>query len=225
MAEEEKAISFLKEFSQTCFEIGKSPEDIIILGASKSQDINSIESAFNLGIKHFGENFLQESEHKIKGLKASPTWHFIGSVQSRKAKKISSLFQWVQTLDRLKVAKKLNENRPQYMGKLNVCIQVNPDNEKNKSGIPLSDCEGFLSELLKLDQLKVRGIMSIPKATNNFRQQRRVFGKIRSCFENLKDSYPELDTLSMGMSGDYKAAILEGSTMIRIGTSIFGQRK
>ena len=132
MAEEEKAISFLKEFSQTCFEIGKNPEDIIILGASKSQDINSIESAFNLGIKHFGENFLQESEHKIKGLKASPTWHFIGSVQSRKAKKISSLFQWVQTLDRLKVAKKLNENRPQYMGKLNVCIQVNPDNEKNK---------------------------------------------------------------------------------------------
>ena len=225
MAEEKKVISFLQEFNQACSEIGRNPEEVIILGASKSQDISSIASAFKIGIKHFGENFLQEAEPKIKGLDAFPSWHFIGSIQSRKAKKISSLFQWVQTVDRLKVAEKLNKHRSPELGKLNVCIQVNPDHEKNKSGIPLAECEKLLAELLKLDQLRVRGIMSIPRATNNFKQQRKVFGKIRSCFESLKDIYPELDTLSMGMSGDYKAAILEGSTMIRIGTGIFGQRE
>ena len=99
------------------------------------------------------------------------------------------------------------------------------EEQEEKSGIPLAECEKLLAELLKLDQLRVRGIMSIPRATNNFKQQRKVFGRIRSCFESLKDIYPELDTLSMGMSGDYKAAILEGSTMIRIGTGIFGQRE
>ena len=108
--------------------------------------------------------------------------------------------------------------------KLNVCVQVNPDNEEHKSGIPLSDCKKFISKLVQLQRLEVRGLMSIPKATKDFEQQRKVFGRIRSCFEDLKSTYPQLDTLSMGMSGDYEAAMLEGSTMIRIGTKIFGER-
>ena len=178
----------------------------------------------NGGIQHFGENFLQEAEPKILKIGDIPTWHFIGAIQSRKAKKIASLFDWVQTIDRIKVAKKLNQHRPLEMNKLNVCVQVNPDNEEHKSGIPLSDCKKFISELVQLERLEVRGLMSIPKATKDFEQQRKVFGRIRSCFEDLKSTYPQLDTLSIGMSGDYEAAILEGSTMIRIGTKIFGGR-
>lgn len=224
MGKPEKLNSFLLELNKICERTGKNSEDLIILGASKSQAIDSIEKALGEGIQHFGENFLQEAEPKILEIGNRPTWHFIGAIQSRKAKKIASLFDWVQTIDRIKVAKKLNQHRPLELNKLNVCVQVNPDNEEHKSGIPLSDCKKFISELVLLERLEVRGLMSIPKATKDFEQQRKVFGRIRSCFEDLKSIYPQLDTLSMGMSGDYEAAILEGSTMIRIGTKIFGER-
>jgi len=224
MVKVKKFNSFRAELNEICDRIGKNSKDITILGASKKQEIDSIKLAFSEGIKHFGENFLQEAEPKILKIGKKPSWHFIGSIQSRKAKKIALLFDWVQTVDRMKVANKLNENRPQEMKKLNVCVQVNPDNERLKSGIPLCDCKKFINELVQLERLEVRGLMSIPKVTKDFEQQRKVFGKIRSCFEDLKSTYPQLDTLSMGMSGDYEAAILEGSTMIRIGTKIFGER-
>jgi hypothetical protein len=224
MGKPEKLNLFLSEINKICEQTGKKSGDLTVLGASKSQRINSIEQALSEGVHHFGENFLQEAEPKILEIGNRPTWHFIGAIQSRKAKKIASLFDWVQTIDRIKVAKKLNQHRPLELNKLNVCVQVNPDNEEHKSGIPLSDCKKFISELVLLERLEVRGLMSIPKATKDFEQQRRVFGRIRSCFEDLKSIYPQLDTLSMGMSGDYEAAILEGSTMIRIGTKIFGER-
>ncbi len=224
MGKPEKLKLFLSEINKICEQTGKKSGDLTILGASKSQRIDSIEQALSEGVHHFGENFLQEAEPKISEIGNIPTWHFIGAIQSRKAKKIASLFDWVQTIDRIKVAKKLNQHRPLELNKLNVCVQVNPDNEEHKSGIPLSDCKKFISELVLLERLEVRGLMSIPKATKDFEQQRRVFGRIRSCFEDLKSIYPQLDTLSMGMSGDYEAAILEGSTMIRIGTKIFGER-
>ena len=224
MGKPEKLNLFLSEINKICEQTGKKSGDLTVLGASKSQRINSIEQALSEGVHHFGENFLQEAEPKILKIGNRPTWHFIGAIQSRKAKKIASLFDWVQTIDRIKVAKKLNQHRPLELNKLNVCVQVNPDNEEHKSGIPLSDCKKFISELVLLERLEVRGLMSIPKATKDFEQQRRVFGRIRSCFEDLKSIYPQLDTLSMGMSGDYEAAILEGSTMIRIGTKIFGER-
>ena len=224
MGKPEKLNLFLSEINKICEQTGKKSGDLTVLGASKSQRINSIEQALSEGVHHFGENFLQEAEPKILEIGNIPTWHFIGAIQSRKAKKIASLFDWVQTIDRIKVAKKLNQHRPLELNKLNVCVQVIPDNEEHKSGIPLSDCKKFISELVLLERLEVRGLMSIPKATKDFEQQRRVFGRIRSCFEDLKSIYPQLDTLSMGMSGDYEAAILEGSTMIRIGTKIFGER-
>jgi len=222
---EEKTKSFLKEVNQFCSRSGRNPKNIIVVGATKKQAVGSIKSAFISGVKNFGENFLQEAEPKIMKLDSGLSWHFIGSIQSRKAKKISSLFHWVQTVDRLKVAKILNENRPKECGKLNICIQVNPERELNKSGIGLGECESFIAELNSMEMLKVRGLMVIPRATKDFEQQRRGFAKIRSCFNFLKTVYPDLDTLSMGMSGDYKAAILEGTTMIRIGTNIFGERK
>ena len=224
MGKPEKLKLFLSEINKICEQTGGKSGDLTILGASKSQRINSIEKALSEGVDHFGESFLQEAEPKILEIGNIPTWHFIGAIQSRKAKKIASLFDWVQTIDRIKVAKKLNQHRPLELNKLNVCVQVNPDNEEHKSGILLSDCKKFISELVLLERLEVRGLMSIPKATKDFEQQRKVFGRIRSCFEDLKSTYPQLDTLSMGMSGDYEAAILEGSTMIRIGTKIFGER-
>ena len=224
MGKPEKLKLFLSEINKICEQTGKKSGDLTILGASKSQRIDLIKKALNEGVQHFGENFLQEAEPKILEIGNIPAWHFIGAIQSRKAKKIASLFDWVQTIDRIKVAKKLNQHRPLELNKLNVCVQVNPDNEEHKSGIPLSDCKKFISELVLLERLEVRGLMSIPKATKDFEQQRKVFGRIRSCFEDLQSIYPQLDTLSMGMSGDYEAAILEGSTMIRIGTKIFGER-
>ncbi len=224
MGKREKLKFFVSELNKVCERAGKNSRDLTILGASKSQEVDSIETALIEGIHHFGENFLQEAEPKILKMGGTPTWHFIGTIQSRKAKKIASLFDWVQTVDRIEVAEKLNHHRPSELNKLNICVQVNPDNEEHKSGIPLSDCHKFISELVQLERLEVRGLMSIPKATKDFVQQRKVFGRIRSCFEDLKSTYPQLDTLSMGMSGDYEAAILEGSTMIRIGTKIFGKR-
>ena len=224
MGKREKLKFFVSELNKVCERAGKNSRDLTILGASKSQEVDSIETALIEGIHHFGENFLQEAEPKILKMGGTPTWHFIGTIQSRKAKKIASLFDWVQTVDRIEVAEKLNHHRPSELNKLNICVQVNPDNEEHKSGIPLSDCHKFISELVQLERLEVRGLMSIPKATKDFVQQRKVFGRIRSCFEDLQSIYPQLDTLSMGMSGDYEAAILEGSTMIRIGTKIFGER-
>ena len=224
MGKREKLKFFVSELNKVCERAGKNSRDLTILGASKSQEVDSIETALIEGIHHFGENFLQEAEPKILKMGGTPTWHFIGTIQSRKAKKIASLFDWVQTVDRIEVAEKLNHHRPSELNKLNICVQVNPDNEEHKSGIPLSDCHKFISELVQLERLEVRGLMSIPKATKDFEQQRKVFGRIRSCFEDLQSIYPQLDTLSMGMSGDYEAAILEGSTMIRIGTKIFGER-
>ena len=194
MGKLEKLQLFLSEIDKICERTGKNSDELIILGASKSQKVDTIKQVLSKGIQHFGENFLQEAEPKILKIGDIPTWHFIGAIQSRKAKKIASLFDWVQTIDRIKVAKKLNQHRP------------------------------LESKLVQLQRLEVRGLMSIPKATKDFEQQRKVFGRIRSCFEDLKSTYPQLDTLSMGMSGDYEAAILEGSTMIRIGTKIFGER-
>ena len=180
--------------------------------------------ALDLGISNFGENRLQESEAKIDTLGNTVCWHFIGSIQSKKAKKISSLFDWVQTVDRIKIAKILNENRPESMNRLNICIQVNPDGEKTKSGVSLEGCEDLIEEMLPYKRLKIRGIMSIPKPCGSFKLQREGFARIHSCFKQLKQKYPQLDTLSTGMSGDYEAAIIEGSNMIRIGTRLFGER-
>ena len=218
-------VSFYKELEIFCSEVQINPEKVIVIGASKKQNLESIQSAYSSGLKHFGENFLQEAEPKIRALGLAPCWHFIGSIQSKKAKKISSLFEWVHTVDRIKVAKKLNEFRPEDLGKLNICIQVNPDKDLNKSGIVLEETEEFISELRGYKMLRVRGLMAIPKETKNQLQQRKVFAKIRNQFEELKVTFPGLDTLSMGMSRDFKAAILEGATMIRIGTLIFGERK
>tara|TARA_B100001029_G_C15036061_1_gene440223 strand:+ start:1091 stop:1678 length:588 start_codon:yes stop_codon:yes gene_type:complete len=195
------------------------------MGASKSQTIEDIEKAYENGISHFGENYLQEAESKIKKIRKNIIWHFIGSIQTRKTKKIASLFDWVHTVDSLKIAERLNEARPSFKGPLNVCLQVNIDNEKTKSGVLKEEIDDFLTTLITLKNIKTRGLMIIPKPRQTAKEQSEIFLDLKLKLNSLKSKFPELDTLSMGMSSDYLVAIQEGATIVRIGTGIFGARK
>ena len=215
---------FLELKQKTCNESGRESSEVIVIGASKTQSIQSIRQAYEGGITNFGENYLQEAEGKISQLPSDITWHFIGAIQSKKSKKIARMFDWVHTIDRVEIAQLLNSARPKELEKLNVCVQVNLDREESKSGINLEEVDNFLLEIESLDNLTVRGLMVIPKPKDNERQ-RLSFKKIKNKFNELKKNYNELDTLSMGMSADYQEAIAEGSTMIRIGTNLFGPRQ
>jgi pyridoxal phosphate enzyme (YggS family) len=215
---------FLELKQKTCNESGRESSEVIVIGASKTQSIQSIRQAYEGGITNFGENYLQEAEGKISQLPSDITWHFIGAIQSKKSKKIARMFDWVHTIDRVEIAQLLNSARPKELEKLNVCVQVNLDREESKSGINLEEVDNFLLEIESLDNLNVRGLMVIPKPKDNERQ-RLSFKKIKNKFNELKKNYNELDTLSMGMSADYQEAIAEGSTMIRIGTNLFGPRQ
>ena len=203
----------------------KNSEGVILIGASKAQSIEKIKEAFDGGVKHFGENYLQEAEEKIKSLQIKPTWHFIGSIQSRKAKRISEIFDWVHTVDSYKIAKKLSDSRPATMKPLNVCIQLNIDNEETKSGTSVEDLEKIILELQNLDNLNIRGLMVIPKQRDSIHEQRLVFKKVKDIHLDLITKGYHLDSISMGMSSDYGVAIEEGATMIRVGTGIFGMRR
>lgn len=215
---------FLHLKQTSCDQAGRENFEVTAIAASKTQSINSVHQAYEGGIMNFGENYLQEAEEKIRNLPTDITWHFIGAIQSKKSKKIARMFDWVHTIDRIEVAELLNNARPEEMGALNICIQINLDKEESKSGIGLEEVDSFILEIQNLKNLKLRGLMAIPRPKEN-EQQRVSFKKIKNKFNDLKKNYNELDTLSMGMSADYHEAIAEGSTMIRIGTHIFGQRQ
>ena len=220
----ESTKQFLELKQKTCNELGRDNSEVVAIGASKTQSIQSILKAYEGGITDFGENYLQEAEEKISQLPSDITWHFIGSIQRKKSKKIASMFDWVHTIDRIEVAESLNNARPKELGQLNVCVQVNLDNEESKSGIALEELDNFLLDIQNLDNLKVRGLMVIPRPKDN-NIQRLSFKKIKNKFNELKKIYNGMDALSMGMSADFQEAIAEGSTMIRIGTNLFGPRQ
>ena len=213
------------EINEICRNFGKEVNEITILAASKSQPIEKIEEAFNGGIRNFGENYLQEAEPKIDSLNKEVIWHFIGAIQTRKAKRIAEIFDWVHTVDSLKLAKKLNDSRPESQEPLKVCVQLNIDEEDSKAGIKVHELETFLSEVSSLKNLDVKGLMVIPKPRNSLEEQHSIFKEIKEIFDSLNQKGIKMDTLSMGMSSDYGPAIKEGSTIIRIGTGIFGLRK
>lgn len=213
------------EINEICRNFGKEVNEITILAASKSQSIEKIEEAFNGGIRNFGENYLQEAEPKIDSLNKEVIWHFIGAIQTRKAKRIAEIFDWVHTVDSLKLAKKLNDSRPESQEPLKVCVQLNIDEEDSKAGIKVHELETFLSEVSSLKNLDVKGLMVIPKPRNSLEEQHSIFKEIKEIFDSLNQKGINMDTLSMGMSSDYGPAIKEGSTIIRIGTGIFGLRK
>ncbi len=179
----------------------------------------------SVGISHFGENYVQEAMKKIEILSAYElTWHYIGPIQSNKAAKIAQNFDWVQSLDREKIAVKLNENRSGKHGALNICIQVNLSGEVTKSGVAINQAEDLCKIVERLPNLNLRGLMAIPAPEQNFQLQRDKFRELSHKFNDLKKNYPKMDVLSMGMSNDYEAAIAEGSTMVRLGTALFGAR-
>ena len=212
------------DIKENCNLSKRSVESVVLIGASKSQTIEKIIVAYEEGIKNFGENYLQEAEEKISKLDQDIIWHFIGSIQSRKAKRIAEIFDWVHTIDSFKVAEKLNSSRPKSKGALNACLQLNIDDEESKSGLKIEDLEEIIQKIEALENLKIRGLMVIPKPRDSKEEQRQVFRKVKEIYDSLIRQGHNFDTLSMGMTSDYGVAIQEGATMIRIGTGIFGPR-
>ena len=201
-----------------------SVNQVTLVAVSKQQSVDKILQAINYGQKKFGENYLQEAIEKINLLKEHKLeWHFIGPVQSNKCKLIAENFSWVHTIDRLKVARRINEAR-ENMPPMNICIQINISQEVTKSGLLLDDLENFADELKTYDNLKLRGFMAIPSNSLSNEKLTIEFNLLRSKYEIMKKKYSSLDTLSMGMSNDYLLAIKNGSNLVRIGSKIFGKR-
>jgi len=200
-------------------------DTVQLLAVSKTWPAELLRQAANAGQTRFGENYIQEALIKITALTdLNLEWHFIGPIQSNKTKDIATHFDWVQSLDRLKIARRLSNQRPESLGPLNVCVQVNIDDEACKSGVAITETLAFADDIAQLKNLTLRGLMIIPSKTDVVSQQHAAFKTAYSLFEQLKNHYETVDTLSMGMSADMGAAIEQGSTMVRIGTALFGTR-
>ncbi|MEL0630612.1 YggS family pyridoxal phosphate-dependent enzyme [Psychromonas aquatilis] len=205
-------------------------DKIQLLAVSKTKPVSLIKEAFKQGLSHFGENYVQESVEKIQQVKLDPEfdkpicWYFIGPLQSNKTRPVAENFDWVQSVDRLKIAQRLNQQRPEGMPNLNICLQINISEEETKSGTTLSQVMELASQVQQLSRLKLRGIMAIPQKSDNPKVVEQQFLTLHQIFTQLQQQYPDIDTLSMGMSGDLESAIKCGSTMVRIGTDIFGAR-
>jgi pyridoxal phosphate enzyme (YggS family) len=198
-------------------------ESVSLLAASKGRSVDVIRAAAQYGQRLFGENYVQEAEPKIS-LLGDLQWHYIGPVQANKTGRIARLFEWVHSIDRLKVARRLDAQRPASSAPLNVCLQVNLSRESSKSGVLPENLPALAEQVASLASLRLRGLMALPALTVNFDQQRRAFATLRLNLEDLNRRGHRLDTLSMGMSADLEAAIAEGATIVRIGTAVFGRR-
>lgn len=204
---------------------GREAHSVELIAVSKTRGDDEIRRLYNAGQRRFGENYLQEALDKIEALSdCSIEWHFIGAIQSRKAAQIAEAFDWVHSLDRLKVANKLNQHAASD-APLNVLIQVNLEDETSKGGVAPEQLAELAAGVEQLDNLCLRGLMFMPKIHTELSVQREVFQQARVLFENLKKSFPHIDQISMGMSGDLQAAIAEGATMVRVGTALFGPRQ
>ncbi len=201
-------------------------QPVILIAVSKMQSIDLIKQSIACGQRIFGENYVQEGVDKILAL-ATPglEWHFIGPLQSNKTRPVAEHFDWVQSVDRVKIAERLNDARPADKPRLNICLQVNVSGEASKSGVAPEQVAALAQQVSALPRLHLRGLMAIPEAVLDEAQQRRAFRHMKQLFEQLKQQGYALDTLSMGMSGDFKAAIAEGATHVRIGSALFGERK
>lgn len=205
---------------------GRIPGIVQLIAVSKTRTANEIRKAALTGIRDFGENYLQDALAKQSELAdLNLTWHFIGPIQSNKTADISGHFDWVHSVDRLKIARRLNEQRPAELPPLNICIQVNISNEATKSGIMVDDLSQLAAEIAELQRLNLRGLMAIPSPALTEEELRGEFAAMQAELDGLNSQGFSLDTLSMGMSNDLECAIAEGATMIRVGTAIFGPRK
>ena len=201
---------------------GRGADDVLVLAVSKQQPVHAIEAAFQAGQAHFGENYVQEARAKIAALESLPiVWHFIGQLQANKTREVAERFQWVHTLDRTRIARRLNDQRPYGAPPLEACIQVNQAAEPGKGGVSPGEVEKLARQIAQFPRLRLRGLMSIPPAHLD---PDRFFAELRSLRDRLVSLGIPMDTLSMGMSADLEPAVAAGSTLVRIGTAIFGPR-
>ncbi|HVW67557.1 MAG TPA: YggS family pyridoxal phosphate-dependent enzyme [Steroidobacteraceae bacterium] len=202
---------------------GRRVDSITLLGVTKGQPVAAVQAAAAAGLRDFGENYLQEALDKLAAV-PSVTWHFIGRLQSNKTRPVAEGFAWAHTVDRLKIAQRLAEQRPYHAPPLNVCLQVNVAGEESKGGVGFAELPALAAAVAQLPRLKLRGLMCLPPEETDPARQRHAFARLRTALEELNRTGLQLDTLSMGMSGDLEAAILEGATIVRVGTALFGPR-
>jgi len=205
---------------------GRAPEEITLLAVSKTKPASAVAEAIAAEQRAFGENYVQEGVEKVAELAAHPDlqWHFIGPLQSNKSRLVAENFAWCHTVDRQRIAQRLNDQRPAALPPLNVLIQVNISDENSKSGIMLEALPELAQHIAQLPRLRLRGLMAIPAPEADYARQLAVCQQMAAAFHALQQDYPDVDTLSLGMSDDMDAAIAAGSTMVRIGTAVFGAR-
>ncbi len=211
---------------QVALAVARNPQSVQLIAVSKTQPAAALAEAYAWGQRRFGENYLQEALEKQQQLaELAIEWHFIGPIQSNKTRAIAEHFAWVHSVDRLKIARRLSDQRPTGLPPLQICLQVNIDHEPSKSGVSLADLPALAKAVAALPNIQLRGLMAIPEASDNSVIQRAAFAHLRHALEQLNQQGLELDTLSMGMSGDLEAAVAEGATFVRVGTDIFGARQ
>jgi PLP dependent protein len=214
----------LVQIRQAEIAYNRKSESVLLLAVSKTKSAKDIAAAYQAGQRHFGESYCQEAQKKQQELGAFDiTWHFIGPVQSNKTKVLATHFAWVHSVDSLKIAKRLSEQRPIALPPLNICLQVNISGEQSKSGITLTELPQLCELVSELPNIKLRGVMAIPMPEEDFELQRQPYKTLYQAVAKLNN--PELNTYSFGMSGDLNAAIAEGATIVRIGTALFGARE
>ena len=225
----ENIIAVQRRLQQAASDAGRNPADVKLLAVTKTRNSAQISLAMDAGIYCFGENYLQEAMDKIDQLSDTRLeWHFIGPLQSNKTRQAAENFAWVHAVDRLKIAQRLSSQRPDNMPALNICLQINIDDEASKSGFNQDQTIEVAATIAQLPKLKLRGLMAIPKPRSTYMEQRQPFAKLRALMQQINsalDNSQKLDTLSMGMSADLEAAIAEGATLVRVGTDIFGARQ
>ncbi|ADT69496.1 MAG: pyridoxal phosphate enzyme (YggS family) [Pseudoalteromonas tetraodonis] len=222
----ERLTSAYARIAEAAHKAQRNSNDITLLAVSKTKPATDIMAAYEQGQRQFGESYVQEAVDKIAQLDtfSDIVWHFIGPIQSNKSALVAANFAWVQSVDRLKIAKRLNSQRPETMPPLNVLIQVNISEEEAKSGCHPNEITELAQYIDQCAHLQLRGLMAIPAKSDDTNTQIQYFEQLQTCFDKLQTQYPHIDTLSMGMSNDVEAAIAAGSTMVRIGTDIFGTR-
>ena len=226
MSDASKSISiFYEQLSIDDKKINRPAKSVTLLAVSKTRTPEEIQAVVAQGQRDFGENYVQEALDKIKALADHKLiWHFIGAIQSNKTQLIAKNFDWVHTIEREKIALRLNNERPDNLPRLNVCIQVNISEEETKSGVTLKELPVLVKRISEMPRLRLRGLMALPAPTNDFEAQRKPFRQLAEALKQLQSHGFDLDTLSIGTTADYKAALAEGATIIRLGTAIFGPR-
>lgn len=221
----DRLASVNNRIAAACARVGRSPDDVTLVGVSKTWPLVDLQAAVAAGVTELGENYVQEAVDKVQQWQGpAPVWHFIGPLQSNKTRLVAEHFDWVQSIDRLKIAQRLSDQRPEGMPPLNICIQINISQDPAKAGIAATDLLSFADQLGALPRLRLGGIMAITAADLSETELRRQFDELKSLSDTLIQKHPDASVLSMGMSADFETAIECGATHVRVGSALFGQR-